>query len=167
MAENKENAPAGGKSKLKLIIILTLVVLMAVGLSVAGTYWLLKGDSDSGSDAADSDEPAEEVFVPSRYLTIEKPFIVTLTADGRQRYMQIFVAFQSRDQAALDAAETHMPLIRSRLLSLFGGQDFAAMQTVEGKQQLLADTLAAVNGVLEQEGASPVDRILFENFVLQ
>ncbi|MGP4844934.1 flagellar basal body-associated FliL family protein [Marinobacter sp. 1Y8] len=167
MAENKESAPEGGKSKLKLIIILTLVVLLAIGLSVAGTYWLLKGDSDSGSDTAESDEPAEEVFVPSQYLTIEKPFIVTLSADGRQRYMQIFVAFQSRDQAALDTAEKHMPLIRSRLLSLFGGQDFAAMQTVEGKQQLLTDTLAAVNGVLEQEAASPIDRILFENFVLQ
>ncbi|WP_111497722.1 flagellar basal body-associated FliL family protein [Marinobacter bohaiensis] len=165
MAENAEKP--GGKGKLKLIILLVVVILLAVGLSVAGTLWFLKSGDDGAEADADSEAETAEVFEPSHYYSMSKPFIVTLASEGRQRYMQIFVALQSRDQAALDAAQTHMPLIRSRLLTLFGAQDFQAMQTPEGKEALLQKGVETVNQVLEQEGAEPVDHILFENFVLQ
>lgn len=166
MAENTEQAPAGKKGKLKLIIGLVVIIVLAVALSIVGTLWFLKSDEGAAADG-ETEAAAEEAFKPSLYYSIEKPFIVTLSTDGRQRYMQIFVALQSRNQAALDSAQTHMPLIRSRLLTLFGAQDFQAMQTPEGKQKLLNEALATVNTVLEQEGAEPIDRILFENFVLQ
>lgn len=168
MAENAEQAPEGkGKGKLKLIIGLVVVVILAVGLSIAGTLWFLKSDDSAAADEATAEADAEPAFAPSHYYSITKPFIVTLSTEGRQRYMQIFVALQSRNPEALDAAQTHMPLIRSKLLTLFGSQDFQAMQTPEGKQSLLDEGVATVNGVLEQEGAEPIDRILFENFVLQ
>lgn len=166
MAENAEQAPAG-KGKLKLIIGLVVVVLLAIGLSVAATLWFLSADSGAAADDAAAETEAEPAFAPSHYYSISKPFIVTLAAEGRQRYMQIFVALQSSNPEALDAAQTHMPLIRSRLLTLFGSQDFQAMQTPEGKKALLEEGVATVNTVLEQEGAEPIDRILFENFVLQ
>lgn len=166
MAENTEQAPAGKKGKLKLIIGLVVIIVLAVALSIAGTLWFLKSDNGEADDV-EAETPAAEEFKPSLYYSIDKPFIVTLSTEGRQRYMQIFVALQSPNQAALDAAQTHMPLIRSRLLTLFGAQDFQAMQTQEGKQKLLDEALATVNAVLEQEGAEPIEYILFENFVLQ
>lgn len=166
MAENTEQAPAGKKGKLKLIIGLAVIIVLAVALSIMGTLWFLKSDEGAAKEG-DAETEAAEVFKPSLYYSIDKPFIVTLSSGERQRYMQIFVALQSRNQAALDAAQTHMPLIRSRLLTLFGAQDFQTMQTQAGKQKLLDEALATVNAVLEQEGAEPIDHILFENFVLQ
>ncbi|WP_148862338.1 flagellar basal body-associated FliL family protein [Marinobacter fonticola] len=167
MAENTEQAPAGKKGKLKLIIGLVVVIVLAVALSIGGTLWFLQSGDDAETQDGDADTAAAEAFEPSLYYSLDKPFIVTLASEERQRYMQIFVALQSRNQAALDAAQTHMPLLRSRLLTLFGAQDFQAMQTPEGKQALLEEALSTVNTVLEQEGAEPIDHILFENFVLQ
>ncbi|ROU01758.1 flagellar basal body protein FliL [Marinobacter sp. R17] len=168
MAENTEQAPAGGgKGKLKLIIGLVLIIILAVGLSVAGTLWFLKSDDGAAADEAAADETAEPAFQSSHYYAITKPFVVTLSTDGRQRYMQIFLALQSRNQGALDVAQANMPLIRSRLLTLFGGQDFQAMQTPEGKEKLLQETLDTINGILAEEGGEPIDHVLFENFVLQ
>jgi flagellar FliL protein len=106
------------------------------------------------------------------------PFIVTVidkpdageSEQGRntkQHHMQIFAALQSRDKASLAAAETHSPLLRSRLRTLFGSQDFSEMQSLDGKQQLAAEAAKTVNTVLSGEGAPPIERVLFTNFVLQ
>ncbi|PAV27372.1 flagellar basal body protein FliL [Tamilnaduibacter salinus] len=169
MAENNEEQAAEGgkkKGKLKLIIGLVVLLALAIGLSVMGTLWFLGGSSDSGSEAenGESQEPAHQ---PSHYSSLEEPFIVSLSSGQGQRYMQVFVALQSRDQSALDAAKTHQPVIRSRLRTLFANQAFDAMQTPDGVSQLLTESTAAVNEVLKQEGAPAIDRVLFTNFVVQ
>jgi len=169
MAENSaaETAPAK-KGKLKLIILLAVVVILAIALSIAGTLWFLGGGLPGmGDNATAEDEIAEEPFVPSVYLDIGKALVTTVQGEGRQRYAQAYVALGATDAQALAAAKLHMPLIRSQLVMVLGNSSYTALQTPEGRQGLIDNMLATVNQVLEQEGEPAVNRVLFRNFVVQ
>lgn len=169
MAEN--NAPPAApakKSKLKLIILLVLVVILAIGLSVVGTLWFLGGGLPGlGGDGEEGKTEQGEVFSPSTYTVLEKALVTTVQAEGRQRYAQAHLAFEADDPEALRAASQHLPLLRSRLISVVGDKEFDELQTPEGRQELADDMLAAVNSALEQEGEPPLLRVLFRNFVVQ
>lgn len=169
MAEdNAPQAAPAKKGKLKLIILLVLVVILAVGLSVVGTLWFLGGGIPgiTGSDADDTTEQAD-VFVPSTYTVLDKALVTTVQAEGRQRYAQAYLAFEADNPEALAAASQHMPLLRSQLIGVLGDRNFEELQTPEGRQALADDMLEAVNGALEQEGEPPLLRVLFRNFVVQ
>ncbi|MDL0430072.1 flagellar basal body-associated FliL family protein [Marinobacter sp. TBZ242] len=169
MAE--DNAPTAApakKGKLKLIILLVLVVVLAVGLSVIGTMWFLGGGFPGITGEGDEEtEEQAEVFVPSTYTVLDKALVTTVQAEGRQRYAQAYLAFEANNPEALAAANRHMPLLRSRLISVLGNRQFDELQTPEGRQALAADMLEAVNSALEQEGEPPLLRVLFRNFVVQ
>ncbi|MGO1501402.1 MAG: flagellar basal body-associated FliL family protein [Marinobacter sp.] len=169
MAENSaaEAAPAK-KGKLKLIILFTIVVILAIALSIAGTLWFLGGGLPGmGDDSEAEGEVAEETFTPSAYLEIEKALVTTVQGEGRQRYAQAYVAFGAKDPQALAAAKLHLPLIRSQLVMVLGNSSFTKLQTPEGRQGLADNMLTTVNQVLEQEGEPAVNRVLFRNFVVQ
>ncbi|MGO3294981.1 MAG: flagellar basal body-associated FliL family protein [Marinobacter sp.] len=169
MAQNSaaEAAPAK-KGKLKLIILLTVVVLLAIALSVAGTLWFLGGGLPGmGDDSGAESDVAEESFTPSVYLEIDKALVTTVRGEGRQRYAQAHVAFGATDPEALAATKLHMPLIRSQLVMVLGNSSFTKLQTPEGRKGLADHMLATVNQVLEQEGEPAVNRVLFKNFVVQ
>ncbi len=169
MAENNgSDAAPAKKGKLKLIILLVVMIILAIALSVAGTLWFL-GDkiSTPGSDGDAASESAEEIFVPSTYLDLEKPLVTTVQAQGRQRYAQVHLSLEASDPEALAAARVHLPLIRSRLVMVLGNSQFTGLQTPEGRRELADTMLEAVNQVLEQEGQPAVTRVLFRNFVVQ
>ncbi len=166
MAETEDAASAPKKSKLKRILVITVVAMLAVGLAVAGTLWFLGGSQNPEAGAADQAN-AEPAFQPSQYFVIDKPLLATLQADGRQRYVQVFIALEADSEAPLAAAKTHLPLIRSRLLGVLSGQSFEGLQTVTGRDALIDSMLTTVNRTLEGEGAPPVMHVLFRNFVLQ
>lgn len=165
MAE-EENQDAGEtKSKKKLIIIIAAVVITAIAASVGVTLFLL-----SDNDTKSNDQKIEEVEEPKGpvvYFNIKPPFLVTFNVEGRQRYMQVHVTASSRVPSSLEALEHHMPLIRSKILSVYGALEFESIQTDEGKVALRAQTLSVINALLEGEGASPIENIFFTNFVLQ
>lgn len=165
MAENDVPAEAPEKGKLKLIILLVTVILLTIGLSIAGTFWFLNKDNPAAPQ--NDDVETVEIFAPNQYHVIEKPLVATIQDDNRTRYAQVYLAFEAQDATPLEATRKHLPLLRSRLLSVLGGQSFTGLQTVEGRDQLIDAMLASVNGVLEQEGAPPVSKVLFLNFVLQ
>lgn len=169
MAENNESEAAPAKKgKLKLIIMLVVVVILAIVLSVVGTLWFLgDGVPGMGSDEGEAAETTEETFVSSSYHQIDKAIVTTVQAEGRQRYAQAYLALESTDPQALEAAKLHMPLIRSQLVMVLGSSDFNALQTPEGRSGLADRMLTTVNQVLEQEGEPAIKRVLFRNFVVQ
>ncbi|WP_296932987.1 flagellar basal body-associated FliL family protein [uncultured Marinobacter sp.] len=169
MAENNESEAAPAKKgKLKLIIMLVVVVILAIVLSVVGTLWFLgDGLPGMGDDEGEAAETAEQTFVPSSYYLMDKAVVTTVQAEGRQRYAQVYLALESTDQQALEAAKLHMPLIRSQLVTVLGSSDFNDLQTPEGRSSLADRMLTTVNQVLEQEGEPAIKRVLFRNFVVQ
>ncbi|MGF2685013.1 flagellar basal body-associated FliL family protein [Marinobacter sp. DUT-3] len=170
MAENNTPAaPPAQKGKLKLIILLVLVIVLAVGLSVVGTLWFLGGGLPGmGGGDASSEETEVSTFRPSVYLDIEKALVTTIQAEGgRQRYAQVFLSLEADGEPALAAAELHLPLIRSRLVTLLGSSDFMELQTPDGRSALADSMLQTINQVLENEGEPPLKQVLFRNFVVQ
>ncbi len=171
MAEEKaaEEAPEGKKSNKKMMIIIAIVAVLAIGVSVGVTVFLLGGKTDAAT--AEPAAPAEPVKKEAIYYDIttsKSPFIVTFNVNGHQRYMQAFVTALIRDQSVADALEQHKPIIRSRIISLYGAQDFEKLQTAEGKEALRKATLDTINKMLEDQGVTEtVEQILFTNFVMQ
>lgn len=166
MADTNLTPAKSQQGKLKQILLLVFVIIFAIGLSVAGTLWFLQKDGEADEVADDSDSDVE-VFVPSQYYVLDKALVASLMTQERQRYAQVHLAVEAGDPAALAAVEKHLPLIRSRLLSVIGRQDFATLQTPDGRNALVGSLSKTTNEVLAEEGEPEVRGVLLRNFVLQ
>ncbi|MBS7663057.1 flagellar basal body-associated protein FliL [Pseudomonas lalucatii] len=161
-----EAKPAG---KLKLIILIAVALLLAVGLSVGGTWFLLS--KDAAGTEVDAQAPAEAGVpdkLPAIYEELAPAFVVNFDYKGRPRYMQVSVALMARDSAALEALKVHMPVLRNRLVMLFSSQDFEALTTPVGMEMLRQQATSSVQELAQKEtGKLAVEQVLFTNLVLQ
>ncbi|MEE1920412.1 flagellar basal body-associated protein FliL [Pseudomonas sp. 148P] len=166
MAKSEAVKDPAVKGKLKLILLLVLALLLAIGLSVGATWFFLhKSDSKPAAEPAAA---AANVKQPAIYESMSPAFVVNFNQNGRQRYMQVSITMQARDQAALDALKVHMPVIRNNLVMLFSGQAFESLATPVGQEMLRQKATASVQEVAQKEvGKLVVDQLLFTNFVLQ
>lgn len=155
---NPHCAQAGlGRIALISIIAGALLVLVIGGVLLARS---------GGDDAeATTEVPAEQ---PLRYLPLEPAFIVNLADEGGTRYMQADVELTTRDSALLEQLQAHSPLIRNRLLLLFGDQKIADLRTRSDRERLQDEALAEVRAVLEQSGVQgELVAVYFTSFVTQ
>ncbi|MCF3195784.1 MULTISPECIES: flagellar basal body-associated protein FliL [Pseudomonas] len=151
------------KGKLKLIILIVVAVLLAIGLSVGATWYFMHSPKSEAVPQADVN-----VKLPAIYEPMAPAFVVNFNANGRQRYMQVSVTLQARDPADLKALMVHMPVIRNNLVMLFSGQTFDDLATPVGQEILRQKTTASVQEVAQKElGKVVIDQALFTNFVLQ
>ena len=168
-ADGEAAAADTGKKKKKILLLagLGLALLLVAG----GLSWLalsLLSDDTPAAEETASAEPAEPEKVPALYLSLDPPFLANYAVGNRQQYVQVAVAVMARDQATLDGVNTHMPLIRNRLVMLLGGEQFSQLQTDQGREQLREKLLAAIREILEKEIGKPgVEQVLFTNFVMQ
>ncbi|MHC6226631.1 flagellar basal body-associated protein FliL [Pseudomonas sp. X10] len=165
MAKSDAVKDPAAKGKLKLILLLVLALLLAVGLSVGATWFFMhKSQSASALDAAAANGKPAAVYEP-----LTPPFVVNFNQNGRQRYMQVSITLQGRDQAALNALKVHMPVIRNNLVMMFSGQGFDTLASSPvGQEMLRQKATAVVQEVAQKEvGAPVVEQLLFTNFVLQ
>jgi flagellar FliL protein len=169
-AADADGKPAG-KSKLKLIVLIVVGLLLAIGLSVGATLFFLKGDkkeeakSEEHAKTEDAGKPVKKLAI---YEVLAPAFVVNYNFKGRQRYMQVSVALMGRDKAEMDALHEHMPVLRNNLVMLFSGQDFEALSTPVGKEMLRQQTTASVQALAQKEtGKMAVEQVLFTNIVLQ
>ena len=169
-AADADGKPAG-KSKLKLIILIVVGLLLAIGLSVGATLFFLKGDKKEeakSEEHAKTEDAGKPVKKQAIYEVLAPAFVVNYNFKGRQRYMQVSVALMWRDKAEMDALHEHMPVLRNNLVMLFSGQDFEALSTPVGKEMLRQQTTASVQALAQKEtGKMAVEQVLFTNIVLQ
>ena len=166
MAKSEAVKDPAVKGKLKLILLLVLALLLAIGLSVGATWFFLH-KSESKAEAAPA-AAAANVKQAAIYESLSPAFVVNFNQNGRQRYMQVSITMQARDQASLDALKVHMPVIRNNLVMLFSGQSFESLATPVGQEMLRQKATASVQEVAQKEvGKLVVDQLLFTNFVLQ
>jgi flagellar FliL protein len=148
-------------SKLMLIIIILLVVVCAAG---AAAFFLLGGDSDSASE-----EPAEPVQLAAMYIPIRPSFVVNFAnTDGKNHFLQVQVTLMGRDPAIMSGLESHMPLVKSRLVDVFQSQDFEELKTPEGKEAMRSVALEEMQALFTEELGDPgIEKVLFTVFILQ
>ncbi|MGH8516468.1 MAG: flagellar basal body-associated FliL family protein [Panacagrimonas sp.] len=157
------------------------MVLGAVLLCTAGAggaaYMVLGRSSAKGGEhgaATHGDGAAEGeshgAAPPSQavYLGLEPAFVVNLESGDEPRYLQADVQLMARDAVALEAAKSHVPLLRNTLLMLFGQQKPADLATRAGKEKLQQAALVEVRRVLQAETGKPVvEAVYFTSFVMQ
>ncbi len=158
-----EEEKKGGSTK---IIIIVAAALLCIGLGAIGMYFMMGG---GGSDEASAEqEENADKQVQAIYYQLPKPFIVSFQSKGKQRYMQVKVAFKTRDQVAIDTIKMHLPVVKNSLNQVFGSKQLEELQTYEGLQQLNQEATEAVQAFLEKEiGAAGIEQVLFTDFVMQ
>ena len=163
----------GGKGKLILLIVIGVVVIIA---SIGGTLFAL-GIFSGGDDAeevaeAEGGEAATEMVenkpAPAMYFPIKPAIVVNFNSRGRQRFLQADVSILTRDPDVFNAIQTHLPLVKNRLVMLFSGEVYDELQTNEGKELLRQKALESLQEIMQQELGKPgIEEVLFTNFVMQ
>lgn len=182
--EDSEQENDGGKSRTKgrlspkkKLILLILVGLLVVAGSVGGTLALLgvfKGSGDAAGEPAPQQaapggqQPVASKPKPAMYFPIKPAFIVNFPDRGTERYLQADITIMTRDPDIFAAMQTHLPLIKNRIVLLLGAQAYRDLQTDEGKELLRQKLLKAINDIMQRElGKTGVEQVLFTNFVMQ
>jgi len=161
---------ASGKGKL-FIMIGAAALVLALGAG-AGWYFMHKGADDSAAA-----EPAKKEHTSSKkakksdakpeYIAVE-PFTVNLQPEHGDQYLQVAFTLQVNSPEQVELIKANMAKVRSRVLLLLSGKKASEISTVEGKQQLAGEILAAVNAPFEENGdAQEVSDVLFTSFIIQ
>lgn len=139
-----------------MLILLALLVIVGGGAGAA--FWFLKPSKPASA----------KPLPPPQYIALEPAFVVNLADTDGVRYLQADVQLQTRDADTAAAVSLHTPIIRNRLLLLFGQQTSQELTGRNGKEQLQAQALAEVRKTLKaQHAASQVDALLFTSIVIQ
>ena len=152
------------------------VPVVAIGIGAAAYFG--SGDEESEPAAAEvkkkpvvatakekAPAPAPEHVI---YLPIDPPFIVNIQNTAEARFLQVSMELLAYGEQAEEELNKHMPAIRNSLVMLLSGQNFDALNSTEGKEELRQKALAEVKKVLKQNHAeSTVEQIYYTGFVMQ
>jgi flagellar FliL protein len=102
------------------------------------------------------------------YLPLDPPFTVNFESAGSVHFLQISMEIMARDQAVIDAATAHLPLIQNNLLLLLSDLGYEDIATREAKEKLRQKALDVIRHSLAQETKdSQVEDVYFTSFVMQ
>ena len=138
-----------------------LIAMVVVAIGAGGGFFFFKNRSHA--PAAAQVKPA-----PAIYYALDPAFVVNFEAEQLVRFLQITIELMSRDAATVDFIKQHDPVIRNDLL-LLSNQQYTALATAQGKEQLRKRALEAVRAVATREGADPgkIEAVYFTSFVMQ
>jgi flagellar protein FliL len=157
-----EGAPAQGKSKRKLFIIIGAAAL-AVLIAGGAAFFMHSGTKSAAA------EKKPVVVAPPVYLALDPPFVVNFDSDQTSRFLQVAVQLMSRDPATIELLKANDPVVRNNLLLLFGNQKYADLATRAGKEALRNQALASAREVIGAAGGHPekLEAVYFTSFVMQ
>ncbi|BBB25176.1 flagellar FliL protein [Amphritea japonica ATCC BAA-1530] len=166
-----DEAAEGGKKsgKMKLILIVVGVLLIAVIGGVGAMFMLGGSDDEAAAAPAEPAKPAQALYTKIRTLEGSPYFTVVVPSnDDRTHYMQIYVEAKSRDDEVVAALTKHMPKIVSNLNRLFSSQSFAEIRTADGRLKLQQASLKEIQTIMQQRIGKPgIEKVLFTGFVMQ
>lgn len=156
-------APAASDKKRKLplwVILAIATVVIGAGVGGALALHLFGSSSAHGKPQAPSGPP---IYLPL------KPFVVNFQAGQVVRYLQVSIQVMSRDPKTIGLLKQNDPMIRNDLLLLLGSQQYRALDTEAGKEQLRAQVLGVIRKVAVENGgkAGLVEAVYFTSFVMQ
>lgn len=163
MAEEEQEATEGGGKK--NLLLFGAILIVAIAASVGGTLFFLAGDEPAEPvvEAVASNKPATAI-----YHNMRPPYVINYLTGTKPRYLQAEFSIMARNEAAIEAVITHMPLIRSQIVNYLTEQDFLELQTQEGKEAVRQGIVDLINRALAEHQVSPgIESALITNFVLQ
>lgn len=163
----KAEAPAAAPPKRSTLRLLVIAALVVVAGGVAA--WLaLKPAPDAPGATGDAPGRVAPKAAPI-YYKFDPAFVVNFGQEGNAHYLQLTVETMSRDAAVIEAIKDNEPAIRNDLVLLYSAQQYDTLVSAAGKEQLRADTLAAIRKVAAAEGARAdlIEGVYFTSFVIQ
>ena len=113
--------------------------------------------------AAQASDSGDELL----YTKLYPDFIVNLRGSG-SHFLMVTTQIRTRLQSDIDNALLHLPALRHNLLMLMGEISYRDALSVEGRQKLADDALAAIQRVLDEEvGGSEVEAVLFTDYLVE
>ena len=160
--------PAGGGMKKMLILGGAAVVLLIAGF-IAGPAIRNMITAPAVEEGENAEETVVKVSGPAIYQSLQPPLVVNLTDGfGDSHFMQITLEVMAREQDVINAVREHTPAIRSALILFFGTAKYEEVVTREGKEKLLKDALAEIQGVMKQRIGKPgVEAAYFTSLIVQ
>lgn len=165
-------APAAGGGKSKLMIIVGAAVLV-LGLGGGAGWYFMHGNAEEAAaepakkEHTTSKKKKKKDEAPPEYVAVE-PFTVNLQPEHGDQYLQVAFTLQVDGPEQVELIKNNMAKVRSRVLLLLSGKKASEISTVEGKQQLAGEILAAVNEPFDPHGDDQeVSDVLFTSFIIQ
>tara|TARA_R110002110_G_C13470513_1_gene720890 strand:- start:126302 stop:126889 length:588 start_codon:yes stop_codon:yes gene_type:complete len=173
LAKGQGEGSTGKSGGMKKIIIIVGIVVVLLG-AAAGAYFMLAGGAnDEAAPAADGAEAAAVEEAPAEpetdpiYLALSPAFVVNFQENGRTRYLQIELQAMAYDQEIIDKVQSNMPAVRNNLILLFSEQDYAALNSIAGKEALRKQVLDSINEAVRAKAPKQVSDVFFTGFVMQ
>ncbi|RTR04399.1 flagellar basal body-associated protein FliL [Halomonas nitroreducens] len=157
-------AKSSGGSRTVLWLLVALVVLSSSAAAVA----LFMVFSQPDGNAAQANEPQVPEYRAPIFIEID-PFTVNLADDDYgSRLLYTGISLKVADAQSRELLETHMPQVRSRLLTLLSGKQAADLTSPDGKQRLADQVIAALEAPMaETQPEMTIEDVLFTEFIVQ
>ncbi|HOI15493.1 MAG TPA: flagellar basal body-associated FliL family protein [Geobacteraceae bacterium] len=155
--QTQEKEPEKGKSKLKLILIISAAVILAVG-GTAAFFLFTQGGHEKKEAAKTEKEGAPVIFEL-------EPFIVNIYDGQELRYLRVKVEMEvsggEEGKAEMTARKAQM---RDTILVLLSAKTLLDVRDQQGKNQLRQEIFSALSKILP---AGKVQKVYFTDFVVQ
>ena len=164
------NSSSSGSGRLGKLLLWLLLILLIVGASVAGTYYLLQRMGVQATPAFGEAAPAERqpVALPAPIFAPLEPFTVTLRDERTTRILYVAITLRLVDEASRNMIAEYMPEVRDRVLRLLAVQNPGYVQTPEGRERLVQDLTQLLQRPYQPQPRGPeISAVLFTAFVVQ
>jgi flagellar FliL protein len=105
---------------------------------------------------------------PPVYYSFDPDFVIAFEKPKTARFLKVSMDLMTRDEDVIETIKLHRPAIRDSVLMLLSGKSEDDLMSRDGKEQLRAEVLAEVQGVLTKAtGKSGVEAVYFTSFVMQ
>lgn len=152
----------------KFLLSVIVLVTTLLGLSYSGMLPLEYFGIEVSQDDEEHGEAPTPTSSETHYFPIDPPFIVNFTHLGALRYLQISIEIMYPQEDIIDRVIEHMPAIRNSLILLLSDQPYEKLSTLEGKEVLRGEMVAAVNQIVYRGSAVEFPGEMFiTNFVMQ
>jgi flagellar FliL protein len=155
-------APKKGLNKLILIGAVAAVVVLGGG----ALAWVLLGNK---GDAAHEEHAEHKVDTKKAPVFVDLDiFTVNLHGADSDRFLQVKLVAEVKDQASGEVVKNMMPTVRNQILLLLGGKNVADVSSREGKEKLAEELVVATNKTLEHTAAEhAIEGINFTQMIIQ
>lgn len=141
-------------------------------LSLAASVQAVLAQDDMSPEAGDeqgAEALAESAPADSEYLEFKPAFVTNYGGPGPLHYLKADIVVRvTGGERGTTAVRRHMPQLRHQVVMLLSRQEAEDIATMEGKELLRQQALAAVREVLEREEGRPfIEDLLFNNFIIQ
>ena len=157
-ANEAEGQDAPKKKRRGRLGLIATALVLALGGGAAAWYFSAPGDA--------APEPKKAVEKPAIFVNLET-FTVNLQPEVGDQYLQTTLTVKASDERVNEAMKQQMPEVRNALLLIMSSKTASQILTVEGKQQLADEVLAAVKKTLPEAVREHINAVYYTSFVVQ